>query len=89
MELNVARKIMESEKARCLDEFIDSSNVAEAYKVAIESIQRRIAMLPIYAYMGEGVRLFLCPECKALAVNGQRFCNTCGQRLNWYEVAGF
>lgn len=83
MELNVAAKIMESEKNRCLDEFIDYSNVTEAYKIAIESIQRHIAKPLIHAYMGEGVLLFLCPTCKALAINGQRFCNTCGQRLNW------
>lgn len=83
MELNVAAKIMESEKNRCLDEFIDYSNVTEAYKVAIESIQRRIAKPLIHTYMGEEVFLSLCPTCKALAINGQRFCNTCGQRLNW------
>jgi len=83
MELNVAVKIMESEKNRYLDEFIDYGNVVTAYKLAIESIQRRIAKFPIHAYMGEGVLLFLCPECKALTMNGQRFCNTCGQRLNW------
>lgn len=89
MELNVAEKIMESEKNRCLDEFIDYSNVTEAYKIAIESIQRRIAKPLIHVYMGEGVLLFLCPECKALAMNGQRFCNTCGQKLNWNEVGRF
>lgn len=83
MELNVAAKIMESEKNRCLDEFIDYSNVTEAYKVAIESIQRRIAKPPIHAYMGNGIVLFTCPECKTMALYTQRFCNMCGQRLSW------
>lgn len=79
MELNVAAKIMENEKNR----FLDDGNVAEAYKVAIESIQRRIAKPLIHAYMDKGVLLFLCPECKTLAIYCQRFCNMCGQRLNW------
>ena len=83
MELNVAAKIMMNEKNRYLDEFIDYGNVAEAYEIAIKFIRQRIAKPLIHAYMGEGVLLFLCPECKALATNGQRFCNTCGQRLNW------
>ena len=83
MDFNVAAKIMEREKNRFLDENLDYGNVAEAYKIAIESIQRRIAKPLIHAYMGEGVLLFLCPVCKTLAINDQRFCNTCGQRLNW------
>ena len=83
MELNVAAKIMMNEKNRYLDECIDYGNVAEAYEIAIKSIRQRIAKSLIHAYMGEGVLLFLCPTCKALAINGERFCNTCGQRLNW------
>lgn len=85
MDNITAIKIIEREKKRFLDDYIDFSGTGRAYDFAIEALKRQAPTPVVHTYMGNGIVLFTCPECKSMVLYTQRFCNMCGQRLKWDE----
>lgn len=85
MDNTEAIRIVEREKNRFLDNYVDFSGTEEAYNRAVAALKRQTPTPVIHAYMGNGIILFTCPECKTLILYTQRFCNMCGQRLKWDE----
>lgn len=74
----------EQEAINVMEKYIDttiSKVVIEAHNMAIKALERQIPKKP--KSEGEFLRIQRCPACKKLIGFGQKYCDGCGQKLDW------
>lgn len=60
---------------------ISMSEYLEARKIALEALEKQIPKKPIESEFTP----LICPDCEAKIILGQRYCENCGQKINWEE----
>ena len=80
-----AAQILEREKNRFLDEYVDYAGVSEAYKMAINLLNKHgepQMVVDISDVTRNGIHA-KCPNCNRVVGFAQRYCHNCTQPLEW------
>ena len=59
-----------------------NKDVSTAIDLAIKSLEKQIPKKPIESEFTP----LICPDCEAKIILGQRYCENCGQKINWEET---
>ena len=60
-------------------------NIKAAFETAVEALTKRTPEMPrdkYYAFLKRNEHGH-CPSCKSIVNDSERFCNNCGQALDW------
>ena len=61
----------------------------EAYRIAIEALEKQTPRKSVLTFKSNEyliARSHCCPVCKSSIIEYQKFCDECGQKLDWGSV---
>lgn len=61
---------------------ISYTEYLNARKAALEALEKQVAKKPIESEFTP----LICPDCEAKIILGQRYCENCGQKIDWEET---
>ncbi|WP_312093432.1 hypothetical protein [Aminipila sp.] len=76
-DIEAIRKTIRRLESRSIIPFDEDAD--EVVGIAIQGLEKQIPKEPIYI----GIESEACPVCLNCLKSGQRFCENCGQRLEW------
>ena len=85
MKNQEAALILNEQRNKFMDEWVDFGGVNEAYNMAIALLKEREPKTPIVKENVYGMKFYYCPTCnKAFYQNTNfNFCDKCGQEVTW------
>lgn len=87
-----AARVLDEQRNKFLDEWVDSGGVNEAYNIAIAVLKKQEPkkVADMADSVVDGIEVGMCPSCSKAIVNHKnkptRFCRYCGQAVRWNEI---
>lgn len=61
-------------------------NRKERAQIAIDAIEKQIPKSCCNRFYGDGSVEYVCPTCESAVNDDQKYCDACGQALDWEDV---
>lgn len=61
-------------------------HITEALRMAVEALEKQIPKSCCNRFYGDGSVEYVCPTCESAVNDDQKYCDACGQALDWEDV---
>lgn len=80
-----AIRILDEQRNKFMDEWVDFGGVNEAYNIAIQALKEQEAVEPTLIREGRNKNYndYVCPRCDNEVVYEQNYCSECGIPFLW------
>ena len=87
MTSHEAIRILDEQRNKFMDEYVDYGGVNEAYNMAIQALKEQEAVKPVFEVKNPNVvGQFHCGNCHhAFGLLHYKFCPECGRKVKWND----